>query len=249
MWPTSCWSTSTRSTTREGRVDLLAAVSQATAEQVLGGALPSPAVLAEGLSPLAAQGRLVGWATDDDEQALLEAIHLSGALPDLAGGDGVAVVLNNAGENRLDVYLRRELDYEATVDTDTGEVSATATVTLTNTAPSSGLPDSVIGSDAGDDPGTNRTLVSLYSALPIDSATVTRERDHRPRGNGRAGAVRSRAGHRGRMAGRFRARRDTTGRVGHGHVRAVGDACHAPTATRSPCGRNRSWSTRCSGSM
>ncbi|MET0663241.1 MAG: DUF4012 domain-containing protein [Ilumatobacteraceae bacterium] len=161
----------------EGRGDLLAAVSQATAEHVLGGALPSPAVLAEGLSPLASQGRLVGWAVDDDEQALLEAIHMSGALPDLAGGDGIAVVLNNAGDNRLDVYLQRELDYDATVDTATGEVSATATVTLTNTAPSSGLPDSVIGNDAGDgdvdDPGTNRTLLSLYSAVPIESASVT----------------------------------------------------------------------------
>ncbi len=155
------------------RVDLLAAVSQATAEQLLGGALPSPTVLADSLSPLAAQGRLVGWARDDEAQALLEAIHLSGELPDLAGGDGVAVVLNNAGGNRLDVYLQRELDYDATVDIDTGEVTATATVTLTNTAPPSGLPASVIGDVTDDDPGTNRTLLSLYSALPIKSATVS----------------------------------------------------------------------------
>ena len=157
----------------EDRTDLLAAVSQATAEQVLGGALPSPAVLADSLSPLAAQGRLAGWARDDEAQALLDAIHLSSAMPDLAGGDGVAVVLNNAGRNRLDVYLERELDYDATVDTATGEVSATASVTLTNNAPSSGLPASVTGEDANADPGTNRTLVSLYSALPIKSATVT----------------------------------------------------------------------------
>ena len=157
----------------DDRTDLLAAVSQATAQQVLGGALPSPVVLADRLSPLAAQGRLAGWARDVDAQALLEAIHLSGAMPDLAGGDGVAVVLNNAGGNRLDVYLERALDYDATVDADTGEVSATATVTLTNNAPASGLPASVTGDNAGDEPGTNRTLVSLYSALPIESATVT----------------------------------------------------------------------------
>ncbi len=157
----------------EDRTDLLAAVSQATAQQVLGGALPSPVVLADSLSPLAAQGRLAGWARDGDAQALLEAIHLSGSMPDLAGGDGVAVVLNNAGGNRLDVYLERELGYDATVDPATGEVSATATVTLTNNAPASGLPASVTGDDTGDDPGTNRTLVSLYSALPI-VATVSR---------------------------------------------------------------------------
>jgi hypothetical protein len=71
------------------------------------------------------------------------------------------------------VYLQRELDYDATVDIDTGEVTATATVTLTNTAPPSGLPASVIGDVTDDDPGTNRTLLSLYSALPIKSATVS----------------------------------------------------------------------------
>ena len=158
----------------ENRVDLLAAASRATVEQVLGGALPSPAALANVLSPLAAQGRLAGWSRNDTEQALFDAIHLSGALPDLAGGDGIAVVLNNAGANKLDVYLERSLDYDATVDVDTGEVMATATVTLTNNAPSSGLPGGVIGNYTGEDPGTNRTLLSLYSALPVESATVAR---------------------------------------------------------------------------
>ena len=167
------------------RTDLLAAVSQATAQELLSGALPSTAVLADSLSPLAAQGRLAGWARNEAEQVLLEAIHLSAAMPDLAGGDGVAVVLNNAGGNRLDVYLERELDYDATVDTDTGEVTATATVTLTNTAPPSGLPISVtgdVGDDAGNAPGTNRTLLSLYSALPVESATVTTSASADPAG-------------------------------------------------------------------
>ena len=202
----------------EARTDLLAAVSQATAQQVLGGALPSPTVLADSLSPLAAQGRLAGWARDGDAQALLEAIHLSGAMPDLAGGDGVAVVLNNAGGNRLDVHLDRELDYDTTVDTDTGEVSSTATVTLTNTAPASGLPASV----SGDEQGANRTHVSLYSALPIESATVTTSAGG-DAGNRRGRAIRVRAGRGGRLAGRIRIGRHTAGRVGHDRVRAGWD--------------------------
>ena len=151
--------------------DLLAAASQAIVLRMFGATLPSPPIVAETLSPLAAQGRLAGWARDADEQALFDDIDLDGALPDLDGGDGIAAVFNNLGSNKLDVYLDRELDYDAAVDIDTGEVSATATVTLTNAAPSGGLPDPVIGSSQP--PGTNRILASLYSAMPVVSAFVT----------------------------------------------------------------------------
>ena len=106
-----------------------------------------------------------------DDTAGSDSTTASGSI---TGSDGIAVVLNNAGANKLDVYLERELGYDATVDAATGETTATATVTLTNTAPSSGLPDGVLGNYTGDEPGTNRVLVSLYSALPVESATVER---------------------------------------------------------------------------
>ena len=189
------------------------------------------AVLADRLSPLAAQGRLAGWARDDDEQALLEAIHLSGAMPDLAGGDGVAIVLNNAGGNRLDVYLERELDYDATVDTDTGEVTATATVTLTNNCTVERPPrqrDRRRGRRRGRRPGTNRTLCRCTARCRSSRRPSPRARAADPAGDRRAGAVRIRAGHRGGLAGRIRARRDPTGRVGHlSAVRTGGNAAAA----------------------
>jgi len=93
------------------RVDLLEQVSAVTINRMLEGALPSPVELAESLGELALQGRLVGWSANADEEALFDAVELSGGMPALDGGDGVAVVLNNAAANKIDVYLERQLVY------------------------------------------------------------------------------------------------------------------------------------------
>lgn len=47
---------------------------------------------------------------------------------------------------------------------------------LTNTADPGDLPESVVGNYTGDALGTNRTLLSLYSALPMEAATVDGKR-------------------------------------------------------------------------
>jgi hypothetical protein len=159
-------------TDNDERIDLLEEVSTEVISLLLTGALPGPVQVADTLGPLVDDGRIVGWAAADDEQQYFTDLGLTGALPSIADSDGVAVVLNNAGANKLDVYLKREVVYDATVDTTTGAMTATATVTLTNGAPSSGLPDGVIGNYTGDAPGTNRVLVSLYTALPVTSASV-----------------------------------------------------------------------------
>ena len=98
-------------------------------------------------------------------------VNFDGGLPELNGGDGVAVVINNAAANKIDVYLERQLVYRATVDAATGQVTGTLEVTLTNTAPASGLPEVVIGNQIDQPPGTSRSLVSFYTALPVLSAT------------------------------------------------------------------------------
>lgn len=154
------------------RVDLLDEVARATITQVLGGALPNPTVVARELGPMVAQGRLTGWARNPDEQRFFEQVNLAAALPDPAGGDGYAVVLNNAGANKLDVYLDRAIDYDATVDPATGAVDATATVTLTNTVVPDGLPIDVTGNYTGEPTGTNRTLLSFYTQLDVIDASV-----------------------------------------------------------------------------
>jgi hypothetical protein len=157
------------------RVDLLEDVSRATIVEVLAGALPDPTVVARELGPLVAQGRLVGSAVDAEEQALFESVGLAGSLPSLDGGDGIAAVFNNAGPNKIDVYLGRDLTYTATVDERTGAVDATLELTLTNSADPEALPDSVVENATGDARGTNRTLLSLYSALPLSGVEVDGE--------------------------------------------------------------------------
>lgn len=153
------------------RIDLLEQVSEVTIDRLLAGALPNPVDLAGALGPFAAEGRVVGWSANADEQGLFEAISFSGGLPALDGADGLAVVVNNAGGNKIDVYLEREVTYRAAVDPETGQVTATLELVLTNAAPTSGLPDVVIGNLVGQPPGTNRSLVSILTALPVLAAS------------------------------------------------------------------------------
>ena len=128
-------------------------MARQTVERVLGGSLPAPTELVDTFGDLARQGRLVGWSADPAEQELFERIGMSGGLPELAGGDGVAVVVNNAAANKIDVYLERSIRYRATVDLATGETTGTLEVTLTNTAPADGLPQVVLGNAVGEPPG------------------------------------------------------------------------------------------------
>jgi hypothetical protein len=157
------------------RIDLLDEVARGTIDRVLGGDLPNPTVVARELGPVAAQGRLAGWSADPTEQDLFERVKLAASLPDVAalGTDGYAVALNNAGANKLDTVLGRDITYEAVVDPETGAVDATLTVTLLNDLPDTDIPDSVIGNYTGDNRGTNRTLLTLYTPLDVTSAAVS----------------------------------------------------------------------------
>ena len=158
-----------------GRIDLLAEVAETTLDELLDGALPGPTVLADELGPLADAGNLVAWARDPDEQALFEALGMTGALPPLGSADGLSVIVNNAGANKLDVYLDRTIGYRAEFDPVTRVLTGTIEVKFTNSAPTSGLPSGVIDNYVGDPVGTNRTLVSFYTALPYVGATVDGE--------------------------------------------------------------------------
>ena len=125
------------------------------------------------LGPVVHQGRLIVYSVHDDEQDLMERTGLDGALPPVEG-DFLSLTTQNTGNNKIDVFLERALDYQATWDPATGRVEATATVELHNEAPASGLPEIVIGSsDARDLPlGTNLLYLSLYSALPLSEAEI-----------------------------------------------------------------------------
>lgn len=156
----------------ETRIDLLEAVAELVIDQVFAGALPGPTVLADRLVPLADEGRLVGWMSDADEQTLFDRIGITGGLPDHTGADGFQVVVNNGAANKLDAYLDRSIRYRAQFDRATRSVVGTIDVTFTNNGPTSGLPSGVIGNYTGDPLGTNRSLVTVYSVLPVIGCTA-----------------------------------------------------------------------------
>jgi hypothetical protein len=102
------------------------------------------------------------WDSDPELQRLLEDVGLAGMIPDPAGGDGWGVTLSNAGNNEIDSFLTREVEYD----------DGTLTVRLTNGAPPDGLPAAVIGNDLGLPPGTSRLAVDVYSPLSLMQAML-----------------------------------------------------------------------------
>lgn len=154
------------------RADMLAQVAQVAIGRLLGGVIPGPVTIGKVLGPLIPRGHLSMWTDDPDEQNLLRRIGMLHELTTLAGRDGLLITANNASANKIDVYLDREVTYTATVDPATGLVTSTATIRLTNHAPSSGLPPYVIGNLVNLPDGTNRTYLSVFSALDLVSATL-----------------------------------------------------------------------------
>jgi hypothetical protein len=107
------------------------------------GAAEDPAAAARAVVEAAAGGHLLLHSADPAVQRELEAARLAGALADPAG-DYLSVITNNAGGNKMDYYARRTLRYEAELLED-GFTRGRLTVTIRNTAPSSGQPAYVIG--------------------------------------------------------------------------------------------------------
>jgi hypothetical protein len=119
------------------------------------------------------EGRMQVWSAHPAEQRQLVTRSFAGALPDRPG-PFAGLVVNNAAGTKLDYYLDRSLVWAPGACTDTGR-SVTATVKLTNRAPTSGLPHYVTQRvDAPPYrtlPGDNRVLVSYYAGT---GATLTR---------------------------------------------------------------------------
>jgi hypothetical protein len=157
-----------------GRVDALEAVARTTVTRLLTSALPNPPDLAELLSPMTSQGRLNGWAARPAEQAVFERIGMSGGLPAYEA-DALGVVFNNGSASKIDDLLDASAEYTVQPDPTTGQTTAELTITLTNTAPATGLPDVIIGNQIDLPAGTNTMYLSVYSGLPFVSATLDGE--------------------------------------------------------------------------
>lgn len=159
------------------RRDFLEQVGRETFDQLVNGTLPGPRKLGAALGPAVAERRLMVFAFDPAEERFFEHLGVAGRAPRPEGGDGLMLVTQNKGNNKIDSFLERTIDYRATYDPHTGALKATATVTLRNGAPSSGLPDAIIGNnDQGYPLGTNLLYFSFYTPHHLREARLDGER-------------------------------------------------------------------------
>jgi hypothetical protein len=108
----------------------------------MAGPLPAARKLLDALGRGASERRISVWSSIPADQAILEETPLAHAVPDDAA-PYAQVVINNLAGNKMDYYLRREIEFVA--DGCKGDMrNSTVTVRLTNTAPPDAqLPDNV----------------------------------------------------------------------------------------------------------
>lgn len=155
---------------QDDRRDFLAGATQALAERLLSGPV-SLRPLARALGPMVEEKHLLASAGAAAEEPAFARLGLTGAMAALRG-DSLAVVAQNASPSKIDWFLRRKVDYAATVDPRSGALTARATVQLSNQAPPSGLPRYLIGNSVGLPSGTSRLYVSIFSPLQLQGATI-----------------------------------------------------------------------------
>jgi Protein of unknown function (DUF4012) len=158
-----------------GRHDLLITALKTAFTRLSKISLPNPRTLANSLSPMVHEGRLLFWSTHTSDQPLLRRLGIDGTFPQPGhGSDLLALTFSNSANNKIDSYMTAGASDDVTYDPDTGAVNSTVTLKLSNSAPNSGLPDYVIGSYRGSKlpPGTNYTWFSLYTPLTLGDASV-----------------------------------------------------------------------------
>ena len=115
----------------------------------LTGRIESPRKMLDALGRAVSERRIAVWSAVPEDQKILEGTPLAYVIPD-DPAPYAAVVINNLAGNKMDYYLKREIDYSADgCDGDTR--NSTVTVRLTNTAPDKPLPD-YVGGTLGLDP-------------------------------------------------------------------------------------------------
>lgn len=157
------------------RGDILTEATRVTFDKLLDASLPSPRRLATILSPAARSGHLRVWSPTEAEQEAFELVGADGSLVVPDGADGLSVVQQNTGNNKIDAYLQRTIDYRPVVDAETGDLTATLRIELRNDVPSLDLPDPVVGNSRGVPLGTNLGWLTIFTPQYVTGATLDGE--------------------------------------------------------------------------
>ncbi|MEZ5321376.1 MAG: DUF4012 domain-containing protein [Microthrixaceae bacterium] len=134
--------------------------------------LPSPKDLGDRFAPLVKAGRLRMITFHPSDAALLGRTGLSNRLVRRDGEDLVAVVSRNANPSKIDAYMRRSSRVNVQWDPASGTVESDVTVTVTNTAPESGLPAVVLDNSFGLPDGTNVSDLALITPFEVESVDL-----------------------------------------------------------------------------
>lgn len=154
------------------RVAFLERLLTLTFSRLLAIEFPDPWDLDEVFAGVVDEDRLVIASTKPDEQVLLDDLGVAGGFP-ARENDFVAVLTQNAGQNKIDSFLARTISYDAALDPDRGTVTATVTVELTNLITNLDLPDAIVAHNDQDHPrGTNVLELTVYSPHRLVTATV-----------------------------------------------------------------------------
>ncbi|MCU1369042.1 MAG: hypothetical protein JWO77_236 [Ilumatobacteraceae bacterium] len=138
--------------------------------------LPDPRALGDRFGRIVAEGRFAFVSLHGDDAALLTRMGVTRELPDASGANLLGIINRNANPSKIDAYLRRDTDASFAWDPETGEVTGTVEVALTNAAPPGGLSPLVLGNELGRPSGTNVTDLTILSTLELVDARVDGKR-------------------------------------------------------------------------
>ncbi|MGV8874598.1 MAG: DUF4012 domain-containing protein [Rhodococcus sp. (in: high G+C Gram-positive bacteria)] len=135
-------------------------IAAAVVQRMTTGAAPTRSLL-DAVGRAGSEGRISVWSADPAEQAILAGTKVGHVVPD-SPAPYANVVVNNAGGNKLDYYLTRDITYSAESCT-AGTRKSTVTATLTNTVDPAGLTSYVASTfQPTVEYGTNESIVYLY---------------------------------------------------------------------------------------
>ncbi len=142
------------------RKNYLQDISAAVVSKMTSGVAPTRALI-DAVGRAGSEGRISVWSADPAEQEILATVPVGHTLPD--GPEPYAgVFVNNAGGNKLDYYLTRDITYTAE-SCDGPTRKSTVTATLTNNVTPDGLTPYVASTfQQGVPYGTNESIVYLY---------------------------------------------------------------------------------------